>query len=134
MATPFLLTVEDALALSKAISDKVAKPSSVVLPSTGQRLEIIVSGNGCRRVDVITNDARPQGWMKLGGAAASDGTRLAAAEAALASEREKSVGLEKERQRLQAVVSAPLIDQLRRLAAEHGVHEIGSQLESLESY
>ena len=63
----FKLTVDDALALAAAISDD-QKPSEVVLPSTGQRLKIFVSKNGCRRVDVtvaVPGATRRHAWMKL---------------------------------------------------------------------
>jgi hypothetical protein len=39
--------------------------------------------------------------------------------------------LETENQRLQAIVSAPLVDQLRRLAGQHGVDAVKSTLQSL---
>ena len=219
MAASFRLTVEDALALALAISDKVDKPSTVVLPSTGQTLPIIISGNGCRRVDVITDDSRPHGWMKLmeqnpskgsataararagarivhilpldprGGhtsgagwgmvengklaknsTAAVDQSSFKAYKKALSKRRaedapvaaaveqpapkrtkrepmaavaragagagagagaESDGRLETENQRLQAIVSAPLVDQLRRLAGQHGVDAVKSTLQSL---
>jgi len=70
--TEFKLTVEDALALAAAISDTESSPESVVLPQTRQILPIVVSKNGCRRVDVHVRSSenddgvvRRDGWMKL---------------------------------------------------------------------
>ena len=68
-ATPFQLTVEDALAISEAICDKINNPSSVMLPSNGKTYEVFVSKNGCRRCDVSDDASKAlgyrDGWMKL---------------------------------------------------------------------
>jgi hypothetical protein len=63
------ITADDALALAAAISDDVVKPSTVALPSDPSTvLAIIVSKNGCRRIDVPAVDQpayAEHGWMKL---------------------------------------------------------------------
>lgn len=67
----FFLTVKDALALAAALTDKAGLPQNVTVPSTNTVLPIVVSKNGCRRVDVkikVEGDPTPDrrdGWMKL---------------------------------------------------------------------
>ena len=64
MAT-FKLAVDDALAIAAAISDP-SEPDEVTRKSTGT-LKIIVSKNGCRRVDVVKDVPgvkREHAWMK----------------------------------------------------------------------
>eukprot|EP00629_Pelagomonadales_sp_RCC1024_P001637 CAMPEP_0119283190 /NCGR_PEP_ID=MMETSP1329-20130426/28084_1 /TAXON_ID=114041 /ORGANISM="Genus nov. species nov., Strain RCC1024" /LENGTH=101 /DNA_ID=CAMNT_0007283857 /DNA_START=174 /DNA_END=475 /DNA_ORIENTATION=- len=56
----FKLSVADALALAAAVSDETR--DSARLPSTGDVLDVFISKNGCRRVDVVV---RGRAWMKL---------------------------------------------------------------------